>query len=232
MVLVNNGHTIQGTYTNGYYNNDDANTWYQIGQFHFHTHSEESVKGVGDVASLHLVHTQNPPPSPTDMAISVVGVLFVIGPIDNPVIAPIIDALVNLPVSGNSTIINFPGFQSTFAAARLANTDDYWNYPGSLTTPPCTEQIDWTLLATPWTISQNQWNQLNAVLAADTNSSVPTQTSNYRQIQRTLTNVNYYKPGSTAPVSPVPVPPCHTGSATGLTTSVLLAGFLLLQFLI
>jgi len=202
MTIVNNGHTIQATYTNGYYNNDREGTFYQIGQFHFHTHSEESVKGLGDVASMHLVHTQNPAPSSTTMGLSVLGVLFVVGA-DNPLLDPIIAALSVIPLPGTSTTISFPGFQTSFEAMNAAGTNDYWNYPGSLTTPPCLEKIDWTLLSHPWTISQNQLNALNAVLVADVADPDNT-TSNYRQIQRTLFNVPYFPGTSSSAVLSAP----------------------------
>jgi len=195
MTIVNNGHTIQATYTNGYYNNDKEGTWYQMAQFHFHTHSEETVHGVGDVASLHLVHIQNPAPSSSAQALSVLGVLFVVGGSDNPLLTPIINALSSIPLTGNSTTINFSGFQGAFETMNSAGLNQYWNYPGSLTTPPCTEDIDWTLLATPWPIGQNQLDALNNVLVSDTASSVPG-TSNYRKVQRTLTKVAYFN-GST-----------------------------------
>jgi len=195
MTIVNNGHTIQATYANGYYNNDKEGTYYQMSQFHFHTHSEESVLGLNDKASLHLVHAQNPAPKAGFMALSVLGILFVVGN-DNPLLDPIISALSSIPVSGNSTTINFPGFQGAFEAMAAAGTNDYWNYPGSLTTPPCSEKIDWTVLATAWTMSQAQLDALNAVLVADTHSNTPG-TSNYRHIQRTLTSVPYF-PGSSS----------------------------------
>jgi len=189
MTLTNNGHTIQATYTNGNYTNDEYGTTYQISQFHFHTHSEESVDGLGDIASMHLVHAQVPTPLPYN-ALSVLGVLFVIGP-DNPIFDPIIAALSKIPVLGDVTYINFTGFQSFFDSMNAAGTNDYWNYPGSLTTPPCTEKVDWTVLSTPWSISQAQLDALNAILVQDTNSSIAN-TSNYRHVQRTLTNVSYY----------------------------------------
>jgi len=202
MVITNNGHTIQATYTNGYYNNDRSKDFYQMSQFHFHTHSEESVQGVGDKASMHMVHALNPAPAgngnPALMALSVLGVLFVVGPDDNPILAPIVNAI-NLgliPLVGNTTVISFGGFQAAFAAAKAGSTNDYWNFPGSLTTPPCTEQIDWTLLATPWYMSQAQLDTFNSILVADTNSVVAN-TSNYRRVQRNISSVSY-RPGSYA----------------------------------
>jgi len=203
MTIVNNGHTIQATYTNGYYNNDRHKTFFQIAQFHFHTHSEESVRGVGDVASLHLVHAQNPAPSSDTMGLSVLGILFIIGPDDNNVIQPIIDALVDIPMTGNTTTRPFGGFGRAFADMKGSGTNDYWNFPGSLTTPPCTENLDWTVLATPWTMSRRQLTALNDALVADTASATPG-TSNYRKVQRNLTSVSY-RPASFAASLVVPL---------------------------
>jgi len=200
MTIVNNGHTIQASYTNGYYSNDKKGSWYQIAQFHFHTHSEETVKGVGDSASLHLVHAQNPPPTSTTQALSVLGILFVVGSSDNPLLTPIINALSIIPNLGNSTVINFGGFQSVFHDMNTAKTNQYWNYPGSLTTPPCTENIDWTVLAVPWSISQSQLDALNAVLVSDANSTTPGN-SNNRKVQRILNTVAYFAGSGTTVVS-------------------------------
>jgi len=79
---------------------------------------------------------------------------------------------------------------------KAQSLNDYWNFAGSLTTPPCTESLDWTILATPWYISQNQLDTLNSVLVSDTNSTTPG-TSNYRKVQRNITSVSY-RPGSYA----------------------------------
>jgi len=230
MKIVNNGHTIQATMTNGYYNNDQEGTWYQMAQFHFHTHSEESVTGLSDVASLHLVHVETPNPTLSNQALSVLGILFVVGPTDNPVLKPIIDALPLIQTLGSSTTIAFGGFQTVFADMQAAKTDNYWNFAGSLTTPPCTEELDWTVLATPWKISQAQLDALNAVLVQDTNSTTPG-TSNYRKVQRTLTDTPYYAGGPTPVPAPCPTCTCPTSSASSVAGSLLLVLLALVSFI-
>ena len=45
---------------------------------------------------------------------------------------------------GHSKVIEGPMFIASFL--RGLDTDDFWHYDGSLTTPPCTEGIKWTLL--------------------------------------------------------------------------------------
>lgn len=43
-------------------------------------------------------------------------------------------------------------------ASFLSNVDfsEYWNYPGSLTTPPCTEGVKWTVIKDVQPISDEQ----------------------------------------------------------------------------
>ena len=36
------------------------------------------------------------------------------------------------------------------------NTSDYWTYPGSLTTPPCSECVQWVLFKDPIELSADQ----------------------------------------------------------------------------
>ena len=46
----------------------------------------------------------------------------------------------------------------------LSSFETYWNYMGSLTVPPCTENVSWTIVDATRPISRNQldkhfWNQ-------------------------------------------------------------------------
>jgi carbonic anhydrase len=44
----------------------------------------------------------------------------------------------------------------------------YWNYDGSLTTPPCTEGIKWTIIKDVQPISSTQLEWFTALWAGDT----------------------------------------------------------------
>jgi carbonic anhydrase len=43
-----------------------------------------------------------------------------------------------------------------YKALFPANTTDYWTYQGSLTTPPCTECVQWVVYKQPIQVSQQQ----------------------------------------------------------------------------
>jgi len=199
MIIKNNGHTVQATYTNGFYTNDQDQDFFQIQQFHLHTHSEERVKGQQDVLSVHLVHTKEPAPGPNKTAISVVGLLFKIGAF-NPAIDVIVQALPSIIKEGDSTTVSFDGFQPTFTALKASNDDGYWNYPGSLTTPPCTEQIDWTLMSHIFELSLGQFNAINDFFINQTGGPLGQNLTNNRPIQRNLNGVSY-RPGGVPPPS-------------------------------
>jgi carbonic anhydrase len=47
------------------------------------------------------------------------------------------------------------------------NFRDFYNYPGSFTTPPCTEGINWFVLREIQTISQAQLDAFNSLWAGN-----------------------------------------------------------------
>ena len=55
----------------------------------------------------------------------------------------------------------------------------YYRYPGSLTTPPCTENVTWLVLKKPVEISQDQLNSYRKILHK---TNRPVQERNNRQV--------------------------------------------------
>jgi len=51
----------------------------------------------------------------------------------------------------NSTILSL-----NLASLMGDHLDDFWRYEGSLTTPPCTEGIIWTMFKTPIVFTENE----------------------------------------------------------------------------
>jgi carbonic anhydrase len=141
--IVNNGHTIQVNYAPGsFVTIGDAR--YQLTQFHFHHPSEERINGKGFEMVAHLVHAT------PDGALAVVAVLLDAGAA-NPMIARLWQ---HLPAH--------EGPEQTLDDLQIDVTEllpqdrGYYTFTGSLTTPPCTEDITWFVLKTPGRISQRQ----------------------------------------------------------------------------
>jgi carbonic anhydrase len=140
--IVNNGHTMQINYPKGSSIEVDGRH-YELIQFHFHTPSEHTIKGKRYDMELHLVHKD------AEGHLVVVGVLMKKG--ENN------DAL-------NAVWAAFPqeaGAPKNLAGEVNANAvlptgRRFYRYTGSLTTPPCSENVKWLLMESPITVSQAQ----------------------------------------------------------------------------
>lgn len=141
--IVNNGHTIQLNYAPGSFITV-GDKKYQLTQFHFHHPSEEKISGKSFAMVAHLVHAA------ADGSLAVVAVLLDAGPA-NPVIG---NVWPRLP--------DHEGAEQKFDDVQidvnglLPKDRKYFTFPGSLTTPPCTEHVTWFVLSTPTQISQAQ----------------------------------------------------------------------------
>lgn len=142
LAIVNNGHSIQIDYAPGSSINIDGEA-YQLRQFHFHTPSEHQIAGKAAAMEAHLVHRN------AAGKLAVVGVMMNPGK-DNPLIETLWQAI---PPSGQKNTVT----NRTIDATKLLPTDkSYYSYTGSLTTPPCSEGVEWIVLTEPITISSSQ----------------------------------------------------------------------------
>ncbi len=141
--VVNNGHTIQVD-LQGDNTLAVRGMVYKLVQFHFHTPSEEQVNYRNSAMVTHLVHKS------ADGQLAVVAVLMdpgVINPLINKVWTYMpLDTLdrVRLPV--DSIDIN----------ELLPKDQRYYQFIGSLTTPPCTEGVLWLVLKQPTQVGKEQ----------------------------------------------------------------------------
>ena len=156
--ILNNGHTVQVNYDAGSYIEVDA-TRYDVVQFHYHAPSEHTLDGQSFPAELHIVHRN------ADGNLAVVGILLKEG-IENAAYEPFIS---NLPaekadVKDAGATIN--------AADLLPSAGTTFRYSGSLTTPPCTEGVNWLLMTTPVELSSQQLTTLDSHFEGGTNRPV------------------------------------------------------------
>jgi len=141
--IIDNGHTIEVDYAPGSFVSIEGKH-YELQQFHFHKPAEEKIDGKGHDMDAHLVH-KGP-----DGKLIVIAILFDAGR-ENKTIKSLWD---NLPKEkGREHSVDAVKIN----AVDLLPTDKgYYTYAGSLTTPPCTEQVQWYVLKTPVQMSADQ----------------------------------------------------------------------------
>ncbi len=167
MDIVNNGHSIQVNYAPGSTITVDNHT-FNLLQFHFHTPSENTVKGRYFPMEAHLVHADK------DGNLAVVSVLFEDGATNS-----FIDTVwASMPEkTGETKMIPEVSLNVT---DMLPSDKAYYRFNASLTTPPCTEGVRWMVMKVPVTVSKAQAKKFNDVMGGDNNR--PVQPVNARPI--------------------------------------------------
>jgi carbonic anhydrase len=131
--IVNNGHTIQINFTGGD-NLTVGDRSYELVQFHFHHPSEHRIDGKISPMEAHFVH------SAASGGLAVIGVFLIPGG-SNAVFNKIVSTMP--PTEGPPV----PADASIDPNGLLPARHGYYRYEGSLTTPPCSETVDWLVLA-------------------------------------------------------------------------------------
>lgn len=149
VTVVNNGHTVQVNPSRDSGIRIQGKV-YKLLQFHFHTPSENHVEGKSFPMEAHFVHKS------ADGQIAVVALLFELGK-ENPIIARIF-------AMAPEGVQDQPGTGSVSMDSLLPRGGSYYHFRGSLTTPPCSEGLDWYVLKDHMTISKEQRNQLEQLV--------------------------------------------------------------------
>ncbi|HET9654172.1 MAG TPA: carbonic anhydrase family protein [Kineosporiaceae bacterium] len=171
-VVSNNGHTVMAAANAA----DPAQTnpadtividhrRYALLQMHFHVKSEHVVDGRHHPAEAHFVYRSK------SGAIGVVGVFLDRGERTNPAWQPFVDALAT-PQGATRTV-------SLDWNAMLPRKRTTVRYRGSLTTPPCSEGVEWAVETTAVRVSQGQ---LRALAAAYDHNDRPVQPVGKRRV--------------------------------------------------
>jgi carbonic anhydrase len=158
---------------------------YKLVQFHFHAPSEHTINGVHYDAELHLVHTND------------IGETAVIG------------------VLLSSSAKGLPIFDTIMANAALTSTEEneidlspeevnvfdllpfskgFYRYAGSLTTPACSESVQWFLMKDPVLITPGALVNLHTVISkfpyygGYANNNRPIANQNGRSVLKSIRN--------------------------------------------
>ncbi|MBB4866273.1 carbonic anhydrase [Pseudomonas nitritireducens] len=169
VTLVNNGHTIQAT------PGPMANDWityrgtvYQLAQFHFHTPSEHSINHQRYPMELHLVNKAS------NGDLLVIGLMLAEGK-QNAELASLTQAL---PARSGETF-ELDRAHSPDLSALIPENSHHYFYQGSLTTPPCSEGVQWVLFDTPVQLSKEQIERFARIIG---DNHRPLQNVNGREV--------------------------------------------------
>ncbi|OYU69629.1 MAG: hypothetical protein CFE28_06230 [Alphaproteobacteria bacterium PA2] len=151
LTILNNGHTVQANFAEGS-SLTSGKAEFKLLQVHFHTPSEEAVAGKRYPMVAHLVHADG------SGKLAVLGVLFEEGAA-NPELTKIIDTAPSKkadPKLVSSVTID--------PAGLLPASRSVYRFQGSLTTPPCSEGVNWHVIKQPATASKEQIAALHKIM--------------------------------------------------------------------
>jgi carbonic anhydrase len=141
--IIDNGHAIQVNY--------GPDSWltvegkrYELVEIQFHKPSEFKIDGKTQEMDAQLVHRDK------DGKLAIVAVLLDQGK-ENALIKTL---WINLPQAKDKENV-VPTVQIS-AVGLLPQNKDYYTFKGSLTTPPCSENVAWYVLKTPTQISAEE----------------------------------------------------------------------------
>lgn len=149
LVVENKDKTIKIPYREGSWVRIDGRR-YDLVQFHFHTPSEHQHDGKAYAMEAHLVHQNNAG------QLAVIGVFIKEGERNN-FLQSIWEIIPETEGESASSDVEIN------AVDLLPDDNSYYNYRGSLTTPPCSQNVLWHVLETPIEASAEQIDQFTSI---------------------------------------------------------------------
>jgi carbonic anhydrase len=168
LVVLNNGHTIQVNCATGSQTMING-TRFDLLQFHFHHPSEHLLSGKKFDMEMHFVHRSQAG------QLAVLGVFIQPGA-TNLALEPIWAAMPSEAGPAREA------GGTVRPAALLPTARNYFRYMGSLTTPPCSEGVLWTVYRDPIEASPEQIRRFAALFPVNAR---PAQSANRRFLLET-----------------------------------------------
>ena len=153
----NNGHSVEAKAAAGNSITVDGTTS-KLLQMHYHAKSEHTINGNYSPAEVHFVHKSDAG------VLTVIGVMLEEGSSSNAAWEPFVKAIGTPQGTTKTTTFDWP--------AMLPTSLQSVRYSGSLTTPPCTEGVNWLVMKKPVALSKAQIDAITAVYS-----------DNYRPVQ-------------------------------------------------
>ncbi len=158
--IIDNGHTIMIDYGPGSFITVGGKK-YVLKQFHFHQPSEEKINGKSYPMSVHLVHADEAG------KLVVLAILLERGK-DNPLVH---ELWKNVPhqKEKEESLNNV----NIHVDELLPANHGYYTFSGSLTTPPCSEDVTWFVLKHPVSVSVAEISQFAKLYRNDARPTQP-----------------------------------------------------------
>jgi carbonic anhydrase len=150
--VENNGHSIEVAYARGG-SIELGGTDYELVQSHFHAPSEHTLENRRFPLEFHLVHEAK------DGTRAVLGAFARVGG-PNRLLEALVEAM---PRQEGKTLALGRSVNALDLLPPQPATERRWSYEGSLTTPPCTEGVRWTVFERPIEVSARQLSELTSV---------------------------------------------------------------------
>ncbi|KAK5836410.1 Bifunctional monodehydroascorbate reductase and carbonic anhydrase nectarin-3 [Gossypium arboreum] len=176
-ILRNRGHDISLKWHNCFAGLININgSEYSLQQVHWHSPSEHTINGARYALELHMVHHSTDPNF--NHSVAVIGLLYKLG-------AP--DAFLSKLITNVTSMADeMQEREVGVIDPNMIGIDgkQYYRYIGSLTVPPCTEGVIWTMNKMIRTVSIDQVLALRLAVHdyAESNAR-PVQPLNHRQIE-------------------------------------------------
>jgi len=189
MTLVNNGHSVTSYWNDAkkpFVAGGGLTSEYIVAQFHFHwgsvstQGSEHTIDDKMYPIELHIVHYKSDYGSLGEAVkyedgLAVLGIMFEVGA-ENEALKPIVEGIPSVVNADDEAEISFDMPLNVFLPE---NTDSFYRYQGSLTTPSCNEVVVWTVFKEPLKLSEDQLDVFRTLLDSKDKPIV----DNYRPVQ-------------------------------------------------